>query len=305
MNYLDITIFLIVLFIYLHVYYHLKSSNDMEIYTLDEPIKNKLEEICNIKQPLKFNYNDKGLNTCNIHYFETYNTKGDIKIRDTMDKNQDNQLFLPFELKEGAHVLKEDKKSRFITEQNGDFINNIECKKDFINMDKFLKPPMTLKTYHDFYAGSIGSNTPLRYSIDYRNFFYVSSGKITLKLIPPIDSTYLDEQKNYDVMEFSSPINPWNVSDEHKTNFNNVNHMDIELTQGDIIYIPAYWWYSIKYEELSSVCVFKYRTFMNSIAIFPELILSFFQGQNIKHKTTPSIDTIMVHNEDKEDNAND
>ena len=58
MNYIDVIIFLIVLFVYIHVNYHLNTSNNLEIYTMDNLLKDKLEEICNIKQPLKFKYTD-------------------------------------------------------------------------------------------------------------------------------------------------------------------------------------------------------------------------------------------------------
>ena len=50
--------------------------------------------------------------------------------------------------------------------------------------------------------------------------------------------------------------------------------LDVTLNKGDIIYIPAYWFYSISFEKISSICSFKYRTFMNSLAISPELVLS-------------------------------
>ena len=71
--------------------------------------------------------------------------------------------------------------------------------------------------------------------------------------------------------------------------------MDIELTKGDILYIPAYWWYSIRYDEISSLCVFQYKTFMNVLAITPELIMYFLQTQNTTHKTEKTIDDILVN----------
>ncbi|GAF78491.1 unnamed protein product, partial [marine sediment metagenome] len=56
MKYLiTIFIFSIVLFLYLHVQYHLKTSSDLEIYTIDNPTKEKLEEICDLRQPVILN----------------------------------------------------------------------------------------------------------------------------------------------------------------------------------------------------------------------------------------------------------
>ena len=58
MNYfIAIFIFCVVLFLYLHIYYHLKTSNDLEVYTIEKPSKDKLEEICDLRQPVIFDYN--------------------------------------------------------------------------------------------------------------------------------------------------------------------------------------------------------------------------------------------------------
>ena len=51
---LSVLIFCIVLFIYLHINFHLKVSNDLEVYEIEQPSKEKLEEICDIRQPVIF-----------------------------------------------------------------------------------------------------------------------------------------------------------------------------------------------------------------------------------------------------------
>ena len=60
--------------------------------------------------------------------------------------------------------------------------------------------------------------------------------------------------------------------------------------KGEIIHIPAFWWYSIEYEKLSSVCSFQYRTFMNVLAISPHLVLAMLQGQNIKRDIVKKVE---------------
>ena len=47
-------IFAIVLFIYLHIFYHIKTSNDLEVYEVQNLSKERLEEVCNLRQPLTF-----------------------------------------------------------------------------------------------------------------------------------------------------------------------------------------------------------------------------------------------------------
>ena len=101
--------------------------------------------------------------------------------------------------------------------------------------------------------------------------------------------------KDYDNFEFRSPVNVWEVQDDYKQDFDKLKILDITLNEGEILYIPAYWWYSIHFEKLSTVCTFKYRTFMNTIAISPELIVAMLQGQNIKREVV----TKMVRSEPK------
>jgi hypothetical protein len=126
--------------------------------------------------------------------------------------------------------------------------------------------------------------------LNYRNFYYVTSGKINIKLIPPRSNKYLYPLKDYDNFEFISPLNVWNIQQEYKADFDKVKVLDVTLSKGEIIYIPAYWYFSIQYEKMSSICVFKYRTFMNSLAISPEIVLSMLQGQNIKRDTVKKLE---------------
>ena len=54
-NILPLFIFFIILFIYVHINHQLKTSNNLEIYELDNLYKDNLEELCNYKQPIIFN----------------------------------------------------------------------------------------------------------------------------------------------------------------------------------------------------------------------------------------------------------
>ena len=58
-------IFVIVLFFYLHIFFHLKTSNDLEVYECETPDKDELEEICGLRQPVIFNYVDSVHEQCN------------------------------------------------------------------------------------------------------------------------------------------------------------------------------------------------------------------------------------------------
>ena len=298
--FIAIFIFCIVLFLYLHIHYHLKTSEDLEVYTIERPSKEKLEEICDIRQPVIFDFkNDRLLESCNLGTLDDNYGAFDIQVRDVTNKDDNIELYLPFLLKEAINIFKDDKNEKYISEKNQDFLKETGAVKNYSYNDAFLRPPLVSKCIYDLMTGSLGSKTPLRYDLNYRNYYYVTSGKINIKLIPPHSSKYLYPVKDYDNFEFRSPVNVWDVQQEYKADFDKIKVLDVTLNKGEIIFIPAYWWYSIEYKKLSSVCTFKYRTFMNVLAISPELVLTMLQGQNIKRDIVKKVD--IVEKEEKTD----
>lgn len=301
--FIGLFIFCLVLFLYLHINYHLKTSNDLEVYTIERPSKDKLEEICDIRQPVIFEFNNERLlESCTLRNLDDNYGAFDVNLRDVTNNDYNSELYLPFLLKEVINIFREDKNEKFISENNSDFLKETGAIKNFSYNDSFLRPPLVSKCIYDFMSGSVGSKTPLRYNLNYRNYYYVTHGKVNIKLISPQNSRYLYPNKDYDNFEFRSPVNVWNIQEEYKPDFDKVKVLDITLNKGEIISIPAYWWYSIQYEKLSSVCVFKYRTFMNVLAISPELVLTMLQGQNIKRDIVKKVD--IVKKESNKDSSN-
>ena len=283
-------IFCIVLFLYLHIQYHFKKSNDLEIYTIEQPSKDKLEEICDLRQPVLFDFINENLNdNCSLGILEDKYGAFDIKIRNITEDDDSKELYLPFLLTEGVKLFQNDESKKFITERNYDFLKETGTDKIFKYNDSFLRPPMVSKCMYDIWSGSIGSQTPLRYNINYRNYIYLTMGKAKLKLIPPSSTKYLYPIKDYDNFEYRSPVNPWNLQEKYKSEFNKVKVLNVDIVPGQMIFIPAYWWYTIEYEKLTSICNFQYRTYMNTVAIIPELFLSFLQTLNIKREIAPKL----------------
>ena len=289
----------------MNIQYHLKCSNDLEVYTIERPSKEKLEEICDLRQPVIFDFkNDRILESCNLAVLDDNFGAFDVNLRDKTNTDDNSELYLPFLLKEAINIFREDKEGKYISENNEDFLKETAVIKNYRYNDSFLRPPLVSKCIYDFLSGSIGGKTPLRYNLNYRNYFYVTSGKIQIKLIPPHSGKYLYPQKDYDNFEFRSPVNVWDVQQQYKADFDKVKVLDVELNEGDIIYIPAYWWHSFKYEKLSSICAFKYRTFMNVLAISPELILSLLQNQNIKREVANKMERKVDYKKPKLDEEN-
>jgi len=297
-------IFCIVLFLYLHVYFQLKTSNDLEIYEIDYPSKDKLEEICDLRQPILFNFqNERILDSCQRNnILDTYGAF-DVKIRNIKqaekDADTDTNLYVPLAFSNALKVIREDTESKYLVENNADFLEETGLLKSYKYNDVFLRPYMVSQCSYDFQMAAEKTQTPFRYELNYRNYLLVTEGSAKVKLAPPKSSKYLYTNNDYENFEFSSPINPWQVQPKYKADFDKIKCLDINMQKGQILFLPAYWWYSIEYGKETSISTFKYKTYMNTIAILPKIVMKLLQNQNVKNNTvekvtenkTTSIDT--------------
>ena len=290
-QFIAILIFCIVLFLYLHIYFQLKTSNDLEVYEIEQPSKDKLEEICDLRQPVIFDYqNDSLLESCKINTVAEHYSAFDVKLRNVKELDENTDLHIPITLKVALSLFNSDKDSKYIIEKNNDFLEETGLIKNFKYNDGFLRPPMVSNCFYDLVSASQNTETPLQYNVNYRNFYLVTHGKIKIKLIPPKSARYLYPTDDYENFEFRSPLNPWEIQRQYKADFDKIKTLEIELIPGKIVYIPAYWWYSVKFmEPLTSVCVFKYRTYMNTVAILPKLCMKTLQRQNTKREIVKKV----------------
>ena len=93
--FITIFIFCIILFLYLHIHYHLKCSNDLEVYDIDVPSKEKLEELCDLRQPITMKLNlEDILNTFNRHNIVKNYGAFDINVRNSEKLSNDDEKFV-------------------------------------------------------------------------------------------------------------------------------------------------------------------------------------------------------------------
>lgn len=304
-TFIFIFVFCLVLFLYLHIFYHLKISNDLEIYSVVNPTKHNLEEICDIRQPVMFVMETHLLENININYLQKQYGAFDINVM-SYEREADNtnsyEEPIHFIFNEALEVLKvnTDANKGVISMRNKQFLEETTLIKQFKQNDYFLRPPMVSVCDYDVIIGSKHSTTKVVHELNYRNYVMCLDGKVTIRVISPTYKKYVNGQTNYADFEFYSPLNIWNIQDKYKNAFDKVKTMDIVLHKGDVVYLPAYWYYSIQFNELSLLASFKYRTYMNTLAILPELGMYFLQNQNIKRQTVKTYndeDTNMTTNE--------
>jgi len=298
-----IFIFFLVLFIYLHIQFHLKTSEELEIYELEEYSKNKLEEICDVRQPIFFDFLEDGkkiIEYTSKNYLIGLYPSFEIKIRNSNETDINFELFMPLPLHSALKLFHEDKKGIYYSENNSDFLHETGIIKNIKYVDDILRPYMVSNCNYDLMFGSENCTTPLRYEINYRNYFLVTSGSIIIKLTPPKSSKYLSVIKDYENFEFKSLVNPWNIQHKYKNDFDKIKFLEFKLEKGKIVFIPAYWWYSIKFEKDTSITCFRYRTYMNNIAITPYIAMHVLQLQNIKRDVVKKADIKDVYNDETE-----
>jgi hypothetical protein len=279
-----VLIFCFVLFIYLHVYFHLKKCDDLEVYEICDPSKEKLEEVCDIRQPVVTYFTNDGLmENCNFNSIKANYGAFDVKIRNVKDIDDETELYVPLTVNESIELFKSDKDLKFLSERNYEFLEESGLIKHYINNDSFLRPSMVSSCTYDIIFASLNTETPLKYEVNYRNYLIVTHGKVVIRVFPPKSTKYLYATADYDNLEFISPVNPWNVQLQYKGDFNKLRSMDITLIQGQMIHIPAYWWYSIRFvKSNTTICAFKYKTYMSTLAISNHLCMRLLQRQNTK-----------------------
>jgi hypothetical protein len=256
-----------------------------------------LQEVCDVKQPVLFEYNSvspdlyseinsEKLDACGIY---------EVKVKDIKDyyleSDSSSPDYVVLPLQSANNLLKSDTHSSYFTENNHDFVEDANLYQFFHANDEFIKPPTTVITKYDIMMGSSGAYTPLRFHKDCRRFISTLSGKITIKMTPYKSSKYLSPINDYENYEFRSPVNVWAPQKKYKTDVSKLKFLEFDVMPGYMLYIPPYWWYSIKFSHGQETIVsgFTYNTMMNCITNIPNWALYYLQQHNTKTRIAKTI----------------
>jgi hypothetical protein len=287
MNFLiTFLIFILILFLYIHINDQYKKSEDLEIYEMDYTSNVELQKICNIKQPVIFEFEK-------IHpkiFSDTIQFKkhenNDIQLKDVLDYWNPNVLSVdPIILSTSSFrtLIQSDPKSHFFMENNQAFLEESGIACQIGELDEYLKPSFNIHSKYDLLIGSANCVTPIRFHTDYRRFYIVTSGKISVKMASWRSRKYLHPIIDYDNYEFFSKMNVWisetrtsetttktsettgtNETAENQTNdLNKIKFLEFDVHTGYVLYIPPYWWYSIKLHQDAEVVSVSYQTLVN------------------------------------------
>ena len=213
-----------------------------------------------------------------IDEFKNFN----INLLNVNDEH--NNISIPILLDDSKTLFKNDNSNSYISVNNTNFLKETTLIKVLKNNDIVLRPIGVANMDYDFLLGSINSYTNLSMSYSVRNFLYINSGSVEVTITPLIYEKYLYSKKNDEMMNKISDINIYNINDNHKSNYNKIKFLQVKVKTGQLLFIPNYWYYSIKIlEDDTLVTIYKYKTYSNCISLIPEYLLQYLQKQNIKN----------------------
>jgi hypothetical protein len=249
---------------------------------MDYSTHTHLQTVCDVKQPVLFDYE-----TVCPEFFENLHIVGndEIQVKEVADYWRSDEpvesVLLP--LSSGLNLLTTDTRSQYISENNEAFLIQSGVAGNYSVNDEYLKPYFSCQTTCDVWFGSRKAATPLRYHIDARQFLCVFKGRIRIKMTPWKSRKYLYPIKDYENLEFRSPINCWNPQQKYLHEMDKVKFLEFDVAKGQVLYIPPYWWYSIQYiDSGTTVCSITYKTAVGCIANLPEYTYYLLQQQNTR-----------------------
>jgi hypothetical protein len=266
------------------------SSSPIEVYELDYIDPLHFQEVCRVRQPVVILDPPAFPSTLpSLHECAQQFPKQTLCVKNRMDFPEDTQgIDVPFHTAMGNLFV--DSKSateasNYFTEDNGPGFLRATGLDRILSKeaDPVLAPPMIMHRACDWLTGGAGVTTPLRYHTYSRKYLRVIEGpSVHIKLIPR--SHFFHERCDYDTYTFVSEVDPWEARGKHQTDMNRLVDMgrvaEIELHCGQMLYLPPYWWYSIRYPSSGTVLVeHTYATYMNRLASVGDLARHWLQKQ--------------------------
>jgi hypothetical protein len=205
--------------------------------------------------------------------------------------NKQNNSFLKIKMEEFNTIINSDESINYISCNNKDFLEETTLEKILSSNDSFFRPYNICNKTYDIIMGRKNSASQLKYSINSRNILYLSSGQIEVTLCPPKYYKNLHVKKNYELLDYYSDIDINNIQSIYKNDYQKAKFLRVMLNTDQVLIIPPYWFYSIKFLEENTIVFFNsYRTFTSSIAIIPDLFIQTLQQNNLKLNMIRKID---------------
>jgi hypothetical protein len=291
---LSFFIFIIILFLYVHIQEQYKKSEDLEIYEMDYTSNDHLQTVCAMKQPVLFEFflQDNSKEGPREKINAVADENAEIKVWDTNDYYSASASIDPILLTQRsfANLSKSDPKGRYFGRWDQD--PDSDDYEVFKDMDAFFCPKLCAHSAYSILTGASGAKLPLSYHMNDRVYLFVTSGRISVKMTPWRSRKYLETVKDYENYYFYSRMNVW--SPDMTGTGDKIKWLNFDVNAGHVLYIPPWWWYSIKFSSTDTmVASFKYQTYSNILAHTFDIGRYYFQFHTTKRviARTLKIDT--------------
>ena len=254
--------------LYSQIMFQLKKGDDLEIYETDFTTNKELNDSANLKQPFIFSFSEFDQNLNSLDLTKDYGSF-DVFVKDATDYYADKPTqSIVLTLNAASSLIQTDGDAKYYSDSNSFFIDETGIQKYYQQVDKYLKPPLSLFSKYDIIFGSAGSSTPLMYHTYERRYLYVTGqDNIVVKMTPWRSSKYMIINKNYKDYEFSSPLNVWKPQNAYMGGYQKMKFIEFVVRPGSILYVPPFWHYSIQFKkENQFVHVFNYGSLMNILS---------------------------------------
>jgi len=285
----NILVFFIVFIFYLQLTEQHKKNNDLEVYQLDNIDHKDMHDYCRLKLPIVINYNN-----VNPEFVSRVNKQDvlsclkflQIKNEDDFYKDTPDNSYVEMDTQNANILFETSSDESYYTEKNNETILSSPLRKTFESNDFMLKPNMNIVTEYDILFGKEHSHTPFRYHTQQRKFICCHEGSVSIKMSAWENSDLLNVVHDYESYDFRSPIRVWNPQAQWAANVKQMETMDIVLEKGCMLYIPSFWWYSIRFEKDSLVSSSQYSSFMNCVYNIPSWALHYIQETSMEDRLT-------------------
>ena len=262
----SIFVFSIVLLIYLHVVHQRRLHEDSEINILEISKPDVLTEVCDLRVPFVFSRDITRLRECGLTRKDILNVQHSNNVR-VIDLSGDMVTSSSKTWSSFCDSLN-NKDQKMLCEgvewplKLGSIQPIVERYEDF------WKPYMNVLSEKSISIGAQETRTQFRQSTHGRQFITCLDGSIHVSLSVP---TPFFTDKTSDNSDYVL---------NNRSNSKCDTLLSVKLSEGQVLCVPPYWWYSIMFGEQSLVLVSKYRSFANFIANIDTIGISLLRHLN-------------------------
>ena len=236
-----VAIFVIVLFCYIHLHFHLKVSNEREVHRLQGSLQGHLDDLCSSRQPVVF----KSPHHPEFakQYSDTALSKSSAAITAICGEQS-----LPYIEARKSGICR-------VSREALDRSNLLTGCATWLAP---LKPVGTTITKHELVHGVASSSTPLTQEFSYRHYIIPCDARITVKLVPPSFSKYATKTSTGSGTFAAYAADGWEWTEGN-------GEIEITVEPGQALFVPSHWWYSMKFNTAGVVSQFRFVTAVNQI----------------------------------------